>query len=101
MLSSAPELWIWLFQNSTEYQYSEDNLFILDQRGYGTFLDGEADQFLLPNDTQLLYETLRYKLPVFAKYYSNSLLQKWRQAPEHSLPSLIIGRTSLTYYMAL
>jgi polyamine oxidase len=32
--------------NSTWYQYSEDNLFVLDQRGFVEFLRGEAREFL-------------------------------------------------------
>ncbi|KAH7116903.1 putative flavin-containing polyamine oxidase [Dendryphion nanum] len=44
--------------NSTEYQFSEHNLFITDQRGFGTFIIGEAKELLSSyNDTRLYLNT--------------------------------------------
>ncbi|KAI9807809.1 MAG: hypothetical protein M1825_005114 [Sarcosagium campestre] len=44
--------------NSTFYGFSEVNNFVTDQRGYNTFIHGEASTFLRPNDTRLLLNTI-------------------------------------------
>ena len=44
--------------NSTYYGFSEVNNFVYDQRGYHTFLLGEADIFLKPSDPRLLLNTI-------------------------------------------
>ena len=41
-------------KNSTYYGFSHDFNFVLDQRGYNTFLYGQASEFLAENDDRLL-----------------------------------------------
>ncbi|KAL9608514.1 MAG: hypothetical protein Q9167_006665 [Letrouitia subvulpina] len=45
-------------QNATFYQFSEENNYVFDQRGFNTFLKGEASTFLKPNDSRLLLNTI-------------------------------------------
>ena len=45
-------------QNSTYYGFSERNQFSIDQRGYNAFLYGQASEFLNPNDSRLLLNTI-------------------------------------------
>ncbi|KAF2119673.1 flavin-containing amine oxidoreductase-domain containing protein [Lophiotrema nucula] len=44
--------------NLTFYQYSEENNFVIDQRGFSAWLKGVASTFLQPNDTRLLFNTV-------------------------------------------
>lgn len=44
--------------NLTFYQFSEENNFVTDQRGFNTFLKGIASSFLELNDTRLLLNTI-------------------------------------------
>ncbi|KAL8721307.1 MAG: hypothetical protein Q9225_001967 [Loekoesia sp. 1 TL-2023] len=44
-------------QNATFYQYSDENNFVLDQRGFNAFIKGEASTFLKMNDSRLLLNT--------------------------------------------
>jgi polyamine oxidase len=44
--------------NLTFYQFSEDNNFVVDQRGFNAWLKGVASTFLQPNDTRLLLNTI-------------------------------------------
>lgn len=44
--------------NFTFLQYSEDNYFIIDQRGHDTWIKGEASTFLRENDPRLLLNTI-------------------------------------------
>ncbi|RDW69201.1 amine oxidase-5 [Coleophoma cylindrospora] len=44
--------------NSTFYGFSELNQFSTDQRGYNTFLHGQASEFLEDNDPRLLLNTI-------------------------------------------
>ncbi|EZF68561.1 hypothetical protein H105_08892 [Trichophyton soudanense CBS 452.61] len=44
--------------NATFKHFSDDNLFVYDQRGYSTFIRGEAATFLQPNDPRLLLNTV-------------------------------------------
>ncbi|KAL9637820.1 MAG: hypothetical protein Q9164_001963 [Protoblastenia rupestris] len=44
--------------NSTFYQYSEENNFVFDERGFNAFLMGEASTFLKSNDSRLLLNTI-------------------------------------------
>ncbi|KAH6674231.1 putative flavin-containing polyamine oxidase [Halenospora varia] len=39
--------------NTTFYQWSDENNFVIDQRGFNAFIIGEASTFLKPNDTRL------------------------------------------------
>ncbi|KAH8685850.1 putative flavin-containing polyamine oxidase [Tricladium varicosporioides] len=39
--------------NATFYQWSDENNFVIDQRGFNAFIIGEASTFLKPNDTRL------------------------------------------------
>ncbi|KAI1378388.1 putative flavin-containing polyamine oxidase [Hypoxylon crocopeplum] len=43
--------------NLTFYQFSDENNFVWDQRGFNTFVIGEAYEFLEENDPRLLLET--------------------------------------------
>lgn len=45
-------------QNATFYQFSEDNNYVFDQRGYSAFIQGEASTFLTANDSRLLLNTI-------------------------------------------
>jgi polyamine oxidase len=44
--------------NLTFYQYSDENNFVVDQRGFNTWLKGVASTFLKHNDTRLLLNTI-------------------------------------------
>jgi len=44
--------------NLTFYQFSDENNFVIDQRGFNTWLKGVASTFLKPNDTRLLLNTI-------------------------------------------
>ncbi|KZT22391.1 putative flavin-containing polyamine oxidase [Neolentinus lepideus HHB14362 ss-1] len=44
--------------NTTFYQFSEENNYVWDQRGFNTFIKGEAYTYLKPNDTRLLLNTV-------------------------------------------
>ncbi|KAI9710894.1 MAG: hypothetical protein M1828_002005 [Chrysothrix sp. TS-e1954] len=43
--------------NATFYQFSEDNNYVYDSRGFNTFVKGEAATFLTPNDPRLMLNT--------------------------------------------
>ncbi|KAF2464918.1 putative flavin-containing polyamine oxidase [Lindgomyces ingoldianus] len=53
----SSELFAVVSGNSSFGQFSEDNLFILDQRGFSTFIQGEASEILTTNDSRLLLNT--------------------------------------------
>jgi polyamine oxidase len=44
--------------NLTFYQYSDENNFVVDQRGFNIWLKGVTSTFLKPNDTRLLLNTI-------------------------------------------
>ena len=44
--------------NFTFMQFSEENNFIIDQRGHNTWIKGEASEFLSQNDDRLLLNTI-------------------------------------------
>ncbi|KAL9071741.1 MAG: hypothetical protein Q9161_004005 [Pseudevernia consocians] len=44
--------------NSTYYGFSEDSNFVIDQRGYNSFLHGQASEFMKTNDTRLHLNTI-------------------------------------------
>jgi polyamine oxidase len=44
--------------NFTFLQYSDENNFIIDQRGHNTWIKGEASVFLKPDDPRLLLNTI-------------------------------------------
>ncbi|KAF2711888.1 polyamine oxidase [Pleomassaria siparia CBS 279.74] len=44
--------------NETFYQFSEENNFVVDQRGFNAWLKGVASTYLKPNDTRLLLSTI-------------------------------------------
>ncbi|KAL9100734.1 MAG: hypothetical protein Q9163_003919 [Psora crenata] len=44
--------------NTTYYQFSGENNYVYDQRGFNTFIKGEASTFLKPNDSRLLLNTV-------------------------------------------
>lgn len=46
------------YQNTTFYQYSDENNFVLDPRGFNAFIRGEASTFLTSNDSRLLLNTI-------------------------------------------
>ncbi|MCJ1415425.1 hypothetical protein MMC32_001757 [Xylographa parallela] len=48
--------------NTTFYQYSDANNFVIDQRGFNTFIKGEASTFLTPRDPRLLLNTIVTKI---------------------------------------
>lgn len=75
MARQAVEWWMWDWETSyspeessfvfgitgynlTFYQYSEENNFVTDQRGFNTWLKSVASTFLKPNDTRLLLNTI-------------------------------------------
>jgi len=45
-------------QNTTFYQFSNANNYVFDQRGFNTFIKGEASTFLSVNDTRLRLNTI-------------------------------------------
>jgi len=45
-------------QNTTFYQYSADNNYVYDQRGFNTFIKGLAFTYLKKNDSRLLLNTV-------------------------------------------
>lgn len=49
---------IQLHQNTTYYQYSQENNYVFDQRGFNAFIIGEANTFLQPNDSRLHLNTV-------------------------------------------
>ncbi|KAI4179106.1 MAG: hypothetical protein LQ348_005463, partial [Seirophora lacunosa] len=44
--------------NTTFYQYSDENNFVYDQRGFNAFIKGEASTFLTDDDPRLLLNTV-------------------------------------------
>jgi polyamine oxidase len=44
--------------NTTFYQFSEENNYVFDSRGFNAFIKGEAASFLKPNDPRLLLNTV-------------------------------------------
>ncbi|KAL9618919.1 MAG: hypothetical protein Q9160_006444 [Pyrenula sp. 1 TL-2023] len=44
--------------NATFYQFSDENNFVFDPRGFNAFIKGEASTFLQPNDPRLLLNTI-------------------------------------------
>ncbi|KAL8972243.1 MAG: hypothetical protein Q9183_000657 [Haloplaca sp. 2 TL-2023] len=48
----------WEYSNTTFYQYSDENNFVIDERGFNTFIKGEASTFLTENDPRLLLNTV-------------------------------------------
>ncbi|KAH7032746.1 flavin-containing amine oxidoreductase-domain containing protein [Microdochium trichocladiopsis] len=44
--------------NFTFLQFSDENEFIIDQRGHNTWIKGEASEFLQPNDERLLLNSI-------------------------------------------
>ena len=44
--------------NTTFYQFSEDNNYVYDQRGFNTFIKGLASTYLTPADPRLLLSTV-------------------------------------------
>ncbi|KAI9750837.1 MAG: chorismate mutase aro7 [Chaenotheca gracillima] len=44
--------------NQTFYQYSDENNYVYDQRGFNTFIKGEAATYLKENDPRLLLNTV-------------------------------------------
>ncbi|KAF2263027.1 amine oxidase [Lojkania enalia] len=75
MMAQAVEWWMWDWETSTTpeesgfvfgitgynltfYQYSEENNFVTDQRGFVTLLKGIASTFLEPNDPRLLLNSI-------------------------------------------
>ncbi|TAQ83149.1 hypothetical protein B7494_g8527 [Chlorociboria aeruginascens] len=53
----SSETWAVINYNTTFYQYSEENNYVYDQRGFNHFIIGEASTFLTPNDPRLLLST--------------------------------------------
>jgi polyamine oxidase len=79
MMAQAVEWWEWDWETSyspeessfifgitgynlTFYQFSEENNFVVDQRGFSYWLKGVASTFLQPNDTRLLLNTIVSKI---------------------------------------
>ncbi|KAI1268404.1 amine oxidase [Xylariaceae sp. FL1019] len=75
MKAQAVEWWYWDFEtawppensgllfgitgyNLTFYQWSDENNFVWDQRGFNAFIIGEANSFLKKNDPRLLLSTM-------------------------------------------
>lgn len=58
--ASAPDDSSWVFgvagENLTFNQFSDENNFVFDQRGFNAWIIGEAHEFLAENDTRLLLE---------------------------------------------
>jgi len=48
--------------NFTFLQFSDENNFVIDQRGHNTWIKGEASTFLTPNDKRLLLNTIVKKI---------------------------------------
>ncbi|KAK7988887.1 hypothetical protein PG989_009202 [Apiospora arundinis] len=58
--------------NLTYYQFSEENNYVWDQRGYNAFVIGESQTFLGANDTRLLLNTTVESL----SYSANGVMVK-------------------------
>ena len=48
--------------NTTFYQYSDENNYVFDSRGFNAFIKGEASTFLKQNDSRLLLNTIVSKV---------------------------------------
>lgn len=46
-----------ILQNTSFYQWSDENNFVWDQRGFNTWLKGEASTFLSKHDSRLHLNT--------------------------------------------
>lgn len=57
VLTSANSLRITNY-NTTFYQWSDENNYVWDQRGFNTFIEGEAYTYLKPNDSRLWLNTI-------------------------------------------
>jgi len=53
----SSELYATTNYNTSFYQWSDENNYVWDQRGFNTFIVGEAYTFLTPNDTRLWLNT--------------------------------------------
>ncbi|KAL6714121.1 hypothetical protein ACLMJK_008615 [Lecanora helva] len=63
MQAQAVEWWEWDFEaaynpNATYYQFSEDNNYVFDSRGFNAFIKGAASTFLTASDSRLLLDTI-------------------------------------------
>ncbi|KAI8626105.1 amine oxidase [Xylariaceae sp. FL1651] len=75
MHAQAVEWWVWDFEtawppeqsgflygitgyNLTFYQWSDENNFVWDQRGFNAFIIGEANEFLKKDDPRLMLKTM-------------------------------------------
>ncbi|KAH7034222.1 hypothetical protein B0J12DRAFT_703604 [Macrophomina phaseolina] len=58
MAAQAVEWWEWDWETSyPPSRFSEENNFVIDQRGFNAFVIGEASTFLKANDSRLLLST--------------------------------------------
>lgn len=71
-------------QNSTENQFSKDNLFVTDQRGFNTILKGEASEFLTANDSRLVLqaEVMNISLADPTKVIIEAIAGDWYDGPD-------------------
>ncbi|TVY48654.1 Polyamine oxidase [Lachnellula occidentalis] len=53
----SSQTWAIVNYNTTFYQFSGDNNYVFDQRGFNYFIESEAYTFLQPNDTRLHLNT--------------------------------------------
>lgn len=54
----SSEEWAIINYNTTFYQFSDENNYVYDQRGFNTIIKGEASTFLEANDSRLLLNTI-------------------------------------------
>ena len=56
--SQTSHEWSVINYNTTFYQYSEENNYVFDERGYSAFISGEASTFLEEDDPRLMLNTI-------------------------------------------
>ena len=80
--------------NSTYYGFSEVNNFVYDQRGYYTFLKGEAATYLEPNDPRLLLNTIVTNIT----YSSSGVIIHTKSNDHEATPGCIEASYALTTF---
>ncbi|OTB00143.1 hypothetical protein M426DRAFT_66501 [Hypoxylon sp. CI-4A] len=77
--------------NATFYQFSDENNYVWDQRGFNTFVIGEAYEFLEENDPRLLLETVVKTI----SYSSNGVIVQLDDGgcieAEHAITTFSVG----------
>jgi polyamine oxidase len=111
MHAQAVEWWYWDFEtawppeqsgllygitgyNLTFYQWSDENNFVWDQRGFNAFIIGEANEFLKENDPRLMLKTMVKSVAygpdgVLVKFDDGGCIEAERKGISLILPPLL------------